>query len=112
MQYKMQEVVSSSEERRVITSAIDGMSVAEVRRALATMRRNWEECVAAPERGGGRPFYVSCDILVGNHTVQDFSYKFVQGHHEKRISKNKSAVSLSSPDAGSTSVLPCCSARA
>lgn len=111
MQYKMQEVVSSSDERRVITSAIDGMSVAEVRRALATMRRNWEECATAPERG--RPFYVSCDILVGNHTVQDFSYKFVQGHHEKRISKNKSALSLSSLDAGSSSsALPCCSARA
>lgn len=112
MQYKMEEVVSPREERRVITSAIDGMSVAEVRRALATMRRNWEECALLPERGGGRPFYVSCDLLVGNHTVQDFSYKFVQGHHEKRISKNKSAVSLISPDAGGSSAHPCCSARA
>lgn len=85
---KMEEV----EERRIITSAIDGMSVAEVRRALATMRKSWDE--ACSEGSNGRPFYMACDVLVRGKSVQEFSYMFVQGHHAKRISKNRGSGSV------------------
>jgi hypothetical protein len=80
--------MDDGEERRVITSAIDGMSVAEVRRALATMRRSWEE--ASSGDGAVRPFYMTHDPLVRGHSVQKFSYMFVRGHHAKRLSKNRS----------------------
>lgn len=85
---KMAEV----EERRIITSAIEGMSVAEVRRALATMRKSWEETCS--DEKNGRPFYMACDVLVRGKTVQEFSYMFVQGHHAKRISKNRGSSSV------------------
>lgn len=86
----------------MITSAIDGMTVAEVRKALSTMRRCWEQSVAPDDEAPRRPLYVSCDTLVRGHSVQDFSYMFVQGHHAKRISKSRSAsapsvVSLAPP---------------
>lgn len=80
------------DDRRVITSAIDGMSVAEVRRALATLRRTWEE--ASTE---GRPFYLTGEPLVRDHSVQQFSYMFVRGHHAKRLSKNRQATVESPP---------------
>lgn len=81
--------MSEQDEKRIITSAIDGMTVAEVRKALSTMRRTWEACSALQDESR-RPLYVSCDTLVRGHTVQDFSYMFVQGHHAKRMSKSRS----------------------
>jgi hypothetical protein len=93
----------NGEERRVITSAIDGISVAEVRRALATMRRSWEE--ASSGDGAVRPFYMTHDPLVRGHSVQKFAYMFVRGHHAKRLSKNRGT--LSRPETP-----PGCSAQA
>ena len=76
------------EERRVITSAISDMSVAEVRKALASIRKTWEETLAC-ERS--RPMYMSDEALVQGCSVQEFSFRFVLGHHEKRLSKTRNA---------------------
>jgi len=84
--------MDDGEERRVITSAIDGMSVAEVRRALATMRKSWEE--SSGDKEGKHPFYMTSVPLVRGHSVQEFSYMFVRGHHAKRLSKNRSSGSV------------------
>ena len=85
------------DDRRIVTSAIDGMSVAEVRRALATMRKNWEESNSSDNVEGEhrRPFYISSDPLVRGYSTQEFAYMFVQGHHAKRINKNKVSASPS-----------------
>ena len=77
-------------DRRVTTSAIDGMTVAEVRRALSTIRKSWDEASSGIKEGG-IPFYTTGDPLVRGYSVQEFSYFFVQGHHAKRLSKNRTA---------------------
>jgi len=88
MRQSSKDIMDETEDRRVITSAIDGMSVAEVRRSLATMRRSWEE---ASRSSSARPFYMTCSELVKGYTIQEFSYMFVRGHHAKRLNKNKSS---------------------
>lgn len=80
--------MDEADDRRVTTSAIDGMTVAEVRRALSTIRKSWDE---ASTKDGGAPFFMTGDPLVRGYSVQDFSYMFVQGHHAKRLSKNRTS---------------------
>jgi hypothetical protein len=66
---------------RKMTSAINNMSVADVRKALSNMRREWSKhsCV--------QPFYPS-KMLTEDMTIAEFSFKFVMGHHAKRHAKN------------------------
>jgi len=68
-------------EERVMTSAINNMSVADVRKSLAMMRKNWarHSCV--------QPFFPS-KILTNDLMVSEFAFKFVMGHHHKRHSKS------------------------
>ena len=63
-----------------MTSAINDMSVADVRKALAHMRKEWSKhsCV--------KPFFPSY-ILAQELTVSEFAFKFVMGHHAKRHAK-------------------------
>ena len=66
---------------RTITSAIHNMSVAEVRKALSFMRKEWTKhsCVM--------PFF-PCHILPGSAlSVSEFAFRFVMGHHHKRHQK-------------------------
>jgi hypothetical protein len=77
--------------RRLITSAITNMTVAEVRKALAAMRRNWEETMADEH---SKPMYMSGEALIRECSVQEFAYRFVLGHHEKRLSKTRSGNTL------------------
>jgi hypothetical protein len=100
--------MDDGDERRVITSAIDGMSVAEVRRALATMRRSWEE--ASSGDGAVCPFYMTHVPIVRGHSVQEFSYMFVRGHHTKRLKKNRGTPTPLTPSRPETP--PGCSAHA
>jgi hypothetical protein len=88
----LQVKMDNQEDRRIITSAIDGMSVAEVRRALSTMRKSWEEC--SGDKGSKKPFYMTSDPIVRGLSVQEFSYMFVRGHHTKRLNKSKSSGSV------------------
>ncbi len=61
-------------------SAINTMTVADVRKSLAIMRKEWAKhnCV--------NPFFPSKKITE-DLTVSEFSFKFVMGHHAKRHSK-------------------------
>lgn len=71
----------STEGKRVVTSAIDGMSVSKVRRGLDTMRKLWRE------RSDARPFFISQPV-VDHMPMQAFALRFVMGHHYKRHIKS------------------------
>ena len=64
------------------TSAIPGMTVAEVRRALGRIRSIWSN--ADPQH----PLFLS-DPLVNSLTIGEFATLFVGGHHLKRHEKSK-----------------------
>lgn len=66
--------------KRVVTSAIDGMTVGEVRRNLDTIRKRWRQ------QGRDEPFFMT-DPLSNGFTVETFAVKFVIGHHFKRHQK-------------------------
>lgn len=76
----MKDDAEKNEDRRM-TSAINDMSVAEVRKSLATMRREWSKhsCI--------QPFFPAYK-LTDDLTVSEFAFKFVMGHHAKRHAKN------------------------
>lgn len=67
--------------RRIMTSAIDSMSVAEVRKFLGEIRRKYQ--VQTPSD----PMYIT-DNLPNGMQLQEFALKFQQGHHQKRHNKN------------------------
>lgn len=60
------------------------LSVAEVRRALATLRRNWDDMRADP---GGKPMYVSDSLGFCNISIEEFALRFVLSHHSKRAKR-------------------------
>ena len=66
--------------KRTVSSAIEGMSVAEVRRGLDIMRKKWKHRET-------HPFYI-CDPIFNTMTLQEFGYNFVMGHHHKRHNKS------------------------
>jgi hypothetical protein len=65
-----------------ITSAITNMSVAEVRKSLAFMRKEWAKhsCVL--------PFFPCQHLPNTNMPVSEFAFRFVMGHHHKRHQKS------------------------
>lgn len=69
--------MSSGIADRKVTSAVPNMTVAEVRKCLSSMRKEWTDhsCL--------HPFSISTD-LANNLTVGEFSFQFVLGHHSKR----------------------------
>ncbi len=73
---------------RVFTSAITYMSGAEVRKALAHMRREWYKHSTV------QPFF-PCQILPQtNMMVSEFAFRFVMGHHHKRHQKTERGVDI------------------
>lgn len=70
-----------STSKRVVTSAIEGMSVSKVRRGLDTTRRMWRE------QSYEHPFFIT-NPVVDNMPMQLFALKFVMGHHHKRHNKS------------------------
>jgi hypothetical protein len=66
----------------------EALSVAEVRRALAYIRKSWDEQHLDLKR---KPFYLSDPISnVGRapaHTIENFSLSFVLAHHTRRLAK-------------------------
>lgn len=77
--------------KRIVTSAIDGISVAEVRRGLDNMRRLWKT------RSDSQPFFLS-EMLFNGMNVQEFAFQFVMGHHHKRHNKSKRTASVSTSE--------------
>lgn len=68
--------------KRVMTSAIPDMSVAEVRKALGEVRRR------ANLQTLQKPFFIT-DSLTDTLSIQEFCLKFECGHHAKRHNKGK-----------------------
>ncbi len=68
--------------KRVVTSAIDGMSVGEVRRGLDYMRKRWRD------QSREEPFFIDEEMPNGMR-MQDFALHFVMGHHYKRHNKQR-----------------------
>ena len=69
------------------SSSIPGMPVAEVRRHLAAMRRDWEAAARDRQRP---PAYLTTE-LAGSRCLVDFSLLFVMSHHAKRRSTPETA---------------------
>ena len=68
-------------DERKMTSAISDMSVADVRKALSNMRKEWQK------HNSVQPFFPS-KALTNDLTISEFAFKFVMGHHAKRHAKN------------------------
>lgn len=73
--------MKTDDEKRM-TSAIDNMTVADVRKALSLLRKEWSNhtCV--------QPFFPS-QKLTEHLSISEFAFKFVMGHHAKRHAKNE-----------------------
>jgi hypothetical protein len=65
---------------RQMTSAINNMSVADVRKALSNMRKEWTKHSVV------HPFFPSYHVTE-ELTISEFAFKFVMGHHAKRHAK-------------------------
>lgn len=72
---------SPEETERVVTSAITDMTVAEVRKSLAFLRREWAK------HSRVLPFFPCQSLPNTNMVVSDFAFRFVMGHHHKRHQK-------------------------
>lgn len=72
---------TGDDNERVVTSAITNMSVAEVRKALAFMRKGWSK------HSRVQPFFPCQALPNTNMVVSDFAFRFVMGHHHKRHQK-------------------------
>ena len=70
------------QQRRMMTSAIQGMTVADVRRGLGEARKRWKQ------RTVDSPMYPT-DFLSNGMMIQTFALRFELGHHQKRHNKNK-----------------------
>ena len=66
--------------KRVVTSAINGMTVGEVRRCLDHMRRQWSNA-------NTDPFFITDMLPQDAMSIQTFSLLFVKGQHQKRHNK-------------------------
>lgn len=84
-----------SKKRRVMTSAIDDMTVTEVRKYLGDVRKKWQNQTLS------QPFYIT-EKLNPHLTIQDFALRFQLGHHKKRQNKTtKSTMEEWKDDTGS-----------
>jgi len=63
--------------KRVVTSAIPGLSVGEVRRHLDYMRHQWTNA-------NTKPFFITESLPNTNLNFQTFALLFIKGQHEKR----------------------------
>ena len=72
--------MSQEKNRRIMTSSISNMTVAEVRKILTECRKKH---VSQTQKS---PMYIT-DILSNGMAVQEFALKFQQGHHQKRHNK-------------------------
>ena len=70
--------------KRIMTSAIPGMSVAQVRKALGIVRK----------RATTELMYIT-DLLTDKLTIEQFCLEFVTGHHQKRHAKGKKTDEIS-----------------
>jgi hypothetical protein len=74
----------SKDKKRVVTSAIRGMSVGKVRRHLDHMRRKWFDA------SNGEFFITETLPQDSDISIQNFALLFVKGQHQKRHNKGPS----------------------
>ena len=72
-----------SGEKRTVTSAIDDMTVTEVRRDLDCLRKYWSFC-----EDNDRCIDTDYRLSTGKYDIQTFCLKFMMGHHMKRHNKS------------------------
>ena len=63
-------------------STVESMSVADVRKALSMLRKEWADHTAI------EPICPS-KLLTKTMSMSEFSFRFVMGHHHKRHMKTK-----------------------
>lgn len=72
---------TTTQRRRAVTSAISELGINQIRLGLAEIRKTYAE--ASPEK-----LFYGSDVLSSipeiNMTKEDFSLRFVMGHHTKR----------------------------
>ena len=63
---------------------MEALGVAEVRRALAALRRGWEEATTEPR---SEPLYLSrpLDFVQSDLSYEAFALHFVLAHHNRRV---------------------------
>jgi len=69
------------------------LNIAEVRKALASLRKGWEEVQQDPR---SKPLYLSSTLPLPSAQgtrLDDFALRFVLAHHQKRHSGAPSATS-------------------
>jgi hypothetical protein len=74
---------SNDHKKRVVTSAINGMTVGDARRCLDYMRKQWANA-------NSNPFFITNTLPQENMAIQTFALLFIKGQHHKR--HNKGAV--------------------
>jgi hypothetical protein len=76
--------MQETQSKRVVTSAIAGMSVKEVRRCLHAVRAQWMNANV-------EPFFITNMLPQDTVSIQMFSLLFVSGQHRKRHSNKPSS---------------------
>lgn len=79
-----QSCITVTSSGKVMTSAIESMTVADVRKALGELRERWR--TNSPKK----IFYLT-DRLQNGMTIEEFSQRQQLGQHRKRHAKCKSA---------------------
>lgn len=82
-----QNCITVTSSGKIMTSAIESMSVAEVRKALSELRERWKS--NSPKK----IFYLT-DRLQNGMTIEEFAHRQQLGQHRKRHAKCKSATDL------------------
>ena len=79
----------NNQQRKQITSVVDGMTVAEVRKTLSHIRKKWALNIFSDPMNiyGNIPSSLFENALKMNYC--EFSFEYVLGHHKKRHRKNK-----------------------
>jgi hypothetical protein len=72
-----------------MASAVKGMTVAEVRKALGCIRHMWSVS------SGNQPLFI-CNTLANGERIADFCTEFEYGHHLKRHYKSSQGTRLTS----------------
>jgi len=71
-------------DKRVVSSSVNDITVAEVRKSLAHIRKMWD---SSQNDSLVAPMYLSDAIGVRDMSIEDFALKFVAGHHNRRSNK-------------------------
>ncbi len=84
----LKKAITVTHNGKIVTSAIEDMTVAETRKLLGESRKAWRNCGHTDEHDGARaqiPFYLSCKLSNGM-TMEEFAVRYQVGQYVKRQS--------------------------